>query len=251
MKVSIITVTYNSDATLQHTIDSIAYQDYPDIEYIIVDGNSTDKTVSIIQDNSAIVSLWISEPDTGLYDAMNKGIRMATGDIVGIINSDDFYHRVDAISQIVQAFEDSGEQSVYTDIRFVNPDNLDKTVRYYNSKRFSLRKLKRGIMPAHPTFFTYRKNFEKFGYYRTDYKIAADFELLVRFLHKHKLGHHYLPIDLMKMRTGGLSTKSWKSNYIINQENYRACKENGLDTNYLLLYSRYFKKLLEFFPALF
>lgn len=251
MKVSIITVTYNSAATLQDTIDSIAYQDYPKIEYIIVDGNSSDTSVSIIESNSDIVSLWVSEPDKGLYDAMNKGIKMATGDIVGIINSDDFYHRSDAISQIVQAFQDSGKQSVYTDIRFVNPDDLDKTVRYYNSKRFKLKKFKKGIMPAHPTFFTYRENFEKYGYYRTDYKIAADFELLVRFLYKNKLGHHYLPIDLMKMRTGGLSTKSWKSNFVINQENYRACKENGLDTNYFLLYSRYFKKLIEFFPSLF
>jgi len=235
---------------LQNTIDSLAIQDYPNIEYIIVDGNSTDDTLSIIQSNTDVVSKWISEPDTGLYDAMNKGIKMATGDVVGIINSDDFYHRADAISQIVKAFEESGKESVYTDIRFVNPDNLNKTVRYYNSKRFKLHKFKRGIMPAHPTFFTYRENFEKFGYYRTDYKIAADFELLVRFLHKHKLGHHYLPIDMMKMRTGGLSTKSWKSIYIINQENYRACEENGIDTNFLWLYSRYFRKLLEFLPGL-
>lgn len=251
MKVSIITVSYNSSATLQHTIDSLAIQDYPKIEYIIIDGNSKDGTQEIIRANPDVVSCWISEPDKGLYDAMNKGIKMATGDVVGIINSDDFYHRTDAISQIVKAFKDSGKQSVYTDIRFVNPDNLNKTVRYYNSRRFKLHKLKRGIIPAHPTFFTYRENFEKYGYYRTDYKIAADFELLVRFLHKHKLGHHYLPIDLMKMRMGGLSTKSWKSNFIINQENYRACTENGLDTNYLWLYSRYFMKLLEFFPGLY
>ncbi len=251
MKVSIITVSYNSAATLQSTIDSLAIQDYSDIEYIIVDGNSTDGTQDIIRANPDVVTFWISEPDKGLYDAMNKGIKMATGDIVGIINSDDFYHRSDAISQIVQAFGDSGKQSVYTDILFVNPDDLTKTVRYYNSKRFKLHKLSRGIMPAHPTFFTYRDNFEKYGYYRTDYKIAADFELVVRFLYKNKLSHHYLPIDLMKMRTGGLSTKSWKSNFIINQENYRACKENGLQTNYLKLYSRYFRKLLEFIPGLF
>jgi glycosyltransferase involved in cell wall biosynthesis len=251
LKVSIITVSYNSAATLQSTIDSLAIQDYSDIEYIIVDGNSTDGTQDIIRANPDVVTFWISEPDKGLYDAMNKGIKMATGDIVGIINSDDFYHRSDAISQIVQAFGDSGKQSVYTDILFVNPDDLTKTVRYYNSKRFKLHKLSRGIMPAHPTFFTYRDNFEKYGYYRTDYKIAADFELVVRFLYKNKLSHHYLPIDLMKMRTGGLSTKSWKSNFIINQENYRACKENGLQTNYLKLYSRYFRKLLEFIPGLF
>lgn len=251
MKVSIITVTYNSASTLIDTIRSISFQDYPNIEYIVVDGNSTDGTIDIINKNSYAISSWISEPDNGLYEAMNKGLKMATGDIVGIINSDDFYHRSDSISKIVEAFKYSGKDSVYADVEFVDPSNLNKTVRYYSSKRFELSKFKKGIMPAHPTFFTYRQNFEKFGYYKTDYKITADFELLVRFLYKNKLSSHYLPISLMKMRTGGVSTKSWKSNIVINQEDLRACKENGLKTNYFWLYSRYFKKLLEFFPKLF
>lgn len=251
MKVSLITVTYNSSETLQHTIDSVAKQDHSEIEYLIVDGASKDKTVEVIQSNSNVVSKWISESDRGLYDAMNKGIKLVTGDIVGIINSDDFYHRPDAISEVVKAFQESNAQCVYADVRFVSPDNLDKTVRYYHSGRFTPEKFKRGIMPAHPTFFTYRENFEKYGYYKTDYKIAADFELLVRFLLKHRLSYYYLPIDLMKMRTGGLSTKSWKSNWIINQEDLRACKENGLKTNYFWLYSRYFRKVLELFPHLF
>lgn len=251
MKVSLITVTYNSSSTLEDTVNSVNIQDYPDIEYIIVDGNSIDNTVSIIENNIHCVTKWISEPDNGLYDAMNKGLKMATGDIVGIINSDDFYHRPDAISQIVEAFRSSGSDCVYADIEFVDPSNLEKTVRYYSSKRFALSKFKKGIMPAHPTFFTYRENFEKFGYYKTDYKITADFELLVRFLHKYKLSFYYLPISLMKMRTGGLSTKSWKSNIIINKEDLRACRENGLKTNYFWLYSRYFKKILEFFPKIF
>ncbi|MBB6327954.1 glycosyltransferase involved in cell wall biosynthesis [Algoriphagus iocasae] len=251
MKVSIITVTYNSSETVQDTINSIRSQDYPDFEYIIVDGKSSDATVDIINNNLDVISKWISEPDNGLYDAMNKGIKMATGDIVGIINSDDFYHKSDSISQIVEAFENFDTESVYADVIFVDPSNLGKTVRYYSSKRFALSKFRKGIMPAHPTFFTYRRNFEKYGYYKTDYKITADFELLVRFLYKYKLSSHYLPIPLMKMRTGGLSTKSWKSNIIINQEDLRACKENGLKTNYFWLYSRYFKKLLEYFPKLF
>ncbi|MGM0945470.1 MAG: glycosyltransferase family 2 protein [Bacteroidota bacterium] len=251
MKVSIITVTYNSAATLKDTIESVASQDYPNIEYIIVDGNSKDGTLDIIRSYNGTVSKWLSEPDKGLYDAMNKGIQMASGDVVGIINSDDFYHRTDAISQVVNAFQEFRVDSVYADVRFVRPDNLDKTVRYYSSQSFSLESFKIGRMPAHPTFFTYRKNFEKYGYYRTDYKIAADFELLVRFLYREKLSYFYLPIDLMKMRTGGLSTKSWKSNVIINQEDLRACKENGLDTNYFWLYSRYFQKLLEYLPGLF
>jgi len=251
LKVSLITVTYNSASTLQHTIDSIAEQNYSDIEYIIVDGNSTDETVSIIQSNSQIVSKWISEPDKGLYDAMNKGIQMATGDVVGIINSDDFYHRTDAISQIVNAFQEFGSQCVYADVRFVKSDNLDKTVRYYSSKRFNLGAFSWGFMPAHPTFYTFRINFEKFGGYKTDYRIAADFELLVRFLYKHKLSYHYLDLDLLKMRLGGVSTASLKSTWIINQEDLRACRENGLKTNYFRLYSRYFRKILEYSPKLF
>lgn len=251
MKVSIITVTYNSASTLEDTIRSVGLQNYPDIEYIIIDGGSTDSTLDIILKHDVVVTKWISEPDKGLYDAMNKGINMATGDIVGIINSDDFYHRPDSISHMVNAFIEFKTQCVYADLRFVNPDNLDKTVRYYRSGRFAPHKFRRGLMPAHPTFFTYLENFKKYGLYKTDYKIAADFELLVRFLYKYQLSYYYLPIDLMKMRTGGLSTKSWKSNFIINQEDLRACRENGLDTNYFYLYSRYFKKIPEFFPHLF
>ncbi|WP_100627178.1 glycosyltransferase family 2 protein [Algoriphagus formosus] len=250
MKVSLITVTYNSASTLQHTIDSIAEQYYSNIEYIIVDGNSSDETVSIIESNSHIVSKWISEPDKGLYDAMNKGIQMATGDIVGIINSDDFYHRPDALSRVVEGFSDPDVDCVFADIRFVSPEDLEKTVRYYSSKRFNLGAFSWGFMPAHPTFFTYRKNFEKFGGYKTDYKIAADFELLVRFLYKHQLSYRYLNFDLMKMRLGGVSTASLKSTWIINQEDLRACRENGLKTNYIRLYSRYFRKFLEYIPLL-
>lgn len=251
MKVSIITVTYNSAATLADTIRSVGMQDYPDIEYLIIDGGSKDNTLDVIRSFQGIVTNWISEPDKGLYDAINKGIKMSSGDIVGIIHSDDFYHRSDSISQIVNAFQEFGTQCVYGDIRFVNPNNLEKTVRYYHSGRFSVKKLKRGIIPAHPTFFTYKKNFRTNGYYKTDYKIAADFELLVRFLHTHQLSYYYLPIDLLKMRTGGLSTRSWKSTWIINQEDLRACMENGIKTNYFWLYSRYFKKVLEFLPSIF
>lgn len=250
MKVSIITVTYNSVATLQHTIDSICFQDYPDLEYIVVDGNSTDGTTEVIIKNQSIISKWISEPDSGLYDAMNKGIKMATGDLVGIINSDDFYHTSNAISKIVAGFEDSKTECVFADIRFVATDDLDKTIRYYSSKRFNLGAFTWGFMPAHPTFFTFRKNYEKFGYYKTNYKIAADFELLVRFLYKYKLRYKYLDFDLMKMRLGGVSTASLKSTWIINQEDLRACRENGLKTNYIRLYSRYFRKLMEYIPLL-
>ncbi|GGZ15448.1 glycosyl transferase [Echinicola pacifica] len=250
MKVSLITACYNSAATLQDTIDSVTRQLYDDIEYIIVDGGSTDGTLDIIRANEGRVDQWISEPDNGLYDAMNKGIRLATGDIVGIINSDDFYHRDDAISKVVECFHTSGKDSVYADVRFVSPENLEKTVRYYSSKKFHHNLFKKGVMPAHPTFFTYHKFFEEFGYYRTDYRIAADFELLLRFLYKNHLSYEYLPLDILKMRTGGVSTQYLKNNWTINQENLRACRHNGVYTNYLHLYSRYFNKVLEFVPAM-
>ncbi|WP_268035266.1 glycosyltransferase family 2 protein [Algoriphagus sp. PAP.12] len=250
MKVSLITVSFNSGSTLRDTICSVANQDYPEIEYIIIDGNSTDNTLEIIKEYENVVSKWISEDDYGLYDAMNKGLKMASGDIVGIINSDDFYHRPDALSKIVEGFSDPKIECVFADIRFVNSIDLDKTVRYYSSKRFNLGSFSWGFMPAHPTFFTYRRNFEKFGGYKTEYRIAADFELLVRFLYKYRLSYQYLNFDLMKMRLGGVSTASLKSTWIINQEDLRACRENGLKTNYLRLYSRYFRKFLEYIPLL-
>lgn len=248
MKFSLITVTFNSEATLRDTLQTVLAQSYPDIEYIVVDGASKDGTVSIIKEVGPRFDgrmHWISEPDKGLYDAMNKGIRMATGDVVGIINSDDFYHRTDVIEQVVKAFQDKEVQAVYGDVRFVNPDNLDKTVRYYSSKNFSIGRFRYGFMPAHPTFFTYRKYFDEFGYYKTDYKIAADYELLIRFLYVHRLKAKYLPLDFMKMRTGGASTASVKSNILLNKEIVRACKENGIWTCMPLLFLKYFIKVFE------
>lgn len=248
MKISIITVTFNSGKTLHDTIQAILSQSYSDIEYILVDGLSKDDTVSVIKRYESQFNgrmRWISEPDKGLYDAMNKGIRMATGDIVGIINSDDFYHRPDVIDKVAEAFQEDGIEAVYGDVRFVNPDNLDKTVRYYSSKNFFPKLFRYGFMPAHPTFFTYRRNFEEFGYYKTDYKIAADYELLIRFLYTHKLKSKYLPLDFMKMRMGGASTASIKSNILLNKEIVRACRENGIWTCMPLLFLKYFIKIFE------
>ncbi len=248
MKISLITVTFNSARTLRDTIQSVLSQTYPDIEYIIVDGCSQDKTVDIIKEYEPLFHgrlKWISEKDKGLYDAMNKGIRMATGDIIGIINSDDFYHRRDIIMKVTEAFKNSDIRAVYGDVRFVNPQNLDKTVRYYSSKRFTPEMFRFGFMPAHPTFFTYRKYFEEFGYYKTDYKIAADYELLIRFLYVHQLKSKYLPFDFMKMRTGGTSTAAIRSNILLNKEIVRACKENGIWTCMPLLFLKYLVKVFE------
>jgi glycosyltransferase involved in cell wall biosynthesis len=245
LKVSIITVTYNSAATLAHTIQSVRDQDHPDIEYIIVDGNSVDGTQAVIKENQDIVHRWISEQDKGLYDAMNKGIKMASGDIVGILHSDDFYNRKDSISQIVTTFQRIDTQSVFADLAYVNPSDLNKIVRNFSSKRFSISRFKFGFMPAHPTFFTYRVNFEKYRYYKLDYNICADFELLLRFLLIHKLSFTYLPINLLTMRTGGASTKSFQNNMVISKEMIKACKENGINTNYFLISFRFIFKIFE------
>ena len=248
MKSSLITVTFNSDRTLCDTIQSVISQHFTNIEYIIVDGSSQDNTIEIIKKYEPLFQgrlKWISEKDNGLYDAMNKGIHMATGDIVGIINSDDFYHRNDVITKVVEAFDNTDTQVVYGDVRFVNPKNLDKTVRYYSSKNFAPHLFRYGFMPAHPTFFTYRKYFEEFGYYKTDYKIAADYELLIRFLYVRQLKSKYLPFDFMKMRTGGTSTASVKSNILLNKEIVRACRENGIWTCLPLLCLKYAVKVFE------
>ena len=250
MTCSLITTTFNSGKTLEDTIQSVFSQSYLNIEYIIIDGLSEDNTIDIIRKYEPLFRgrlKWISEKDNGLYDAMNKGIRMATGDIVGIINSDDFYHRRDTISKVAEAFQNKEIQAVYGDVRFVNPDNLDKTVRYYSSRNFSPSRFRYGFMPAHPTFFTYRKYFEEFGFYKTDYHIAADYELLIRFLYTHQLKAKYLSQDFMKMRTGGASTASIKSNILLNKEIVRACSENEIWTCMPLLFLKYFIKVFELF----
>lgn len=227
MRISLITVAYNSAGTLRDTFESVLAQKFSDFEYIVVDGASRDGTLDLIREYElkfAGKMRWVSEPDKGLYDAMNKGIALARGDIVGILNGDDFYHRADIFQKLDAAFSDPEVDAVFGDVRFVRPGNLEKTVRYYSSKNFRTWRFRFGWMPAHPTFFTFRKNFERFGGYRTDFKIAADFELLLRFLALHKLRFKYLPLDFMKMRTGGVSTRGLKSNWTLNREIVCACR---------------------------
>ena len=250
MKISLITVTFNSASTLRDTFDSVLKQEYVNYEYIVVDGGSKDTTVDLIKEYEPLFNgrmRWISERDNGMYDGINKGIRMATGDVVGISNSDDFYHRTDIFNIIADAFDDRSIQAIYGDVRFVNPDNLQKTVRYYDSSSFKPSKFRWGWMPAHPSFFTYRENFERYGYYKEDYKIAADYELLIRHLYVNKVPYKYLPVDFLMMRTGGKSTSGLKSTIVLNKEIVRACRENGLWTTLPMLYLKYFVKIKELF----
>lgn len=249
MKISIITVTFNSATTVRDTIESVLKQNYKDYEYLVIDGGSKDNTVDIIKEYEPKFGgrmKWISEKDKGMYDGINKGIRMASGDVVGIINSDDFYHRTDVFEIINKSFEENkGIQAIYGDVRFVYPDNLEKTVRYYSSKNWRPWRFRFGFMPAHPTFFTYKENFEKYGYYQYDYHIAADYELLIRHFYTNKVPAKYVPLDFMKMRTGGRSTNGWKANVLLNKEIVRACKENGIWTCMPILFLKYFIKVFE------
>ena len=249
MKVSLITVSFNSASTITDTIESIHAQDYDDIEYIIVDGASKDNTVEIIKSFGSKIDKWISEPDKGIYDAMNKAIRMATGEVVGILNSDDFYSATNIVSQVASAFHDSSMDAVFGDLVFVDPNNLKKIVRKYSSAKWHPEKFARGFMPAHPTFFVRRKYYEQIGLFKTDYKIAADYELLIRFLYVHKLKYKYLPINMVTMRKGGVSSNGILSNIILNDEIIRGCRENGIPTNVFKVYPKYFTKLFELFNS--
>ncbi len=249
MKISLVTVTFNSAATICDTIESVLKQKYADYEYLVIDGGSQDGTIDIIKEYEPKFGgrmRWVSEKDKGMYDGINKGIRMATGDVVGIINSDDFYHRTDIFAVVTDAFTQNKEiEAIYGDVRFVKPDNLERTVRYYSSKHWKPWRFRYGFMPAHPTFFTYRENFERYGYYQIDYRIAADYELLIRHLYTNRVPAKYIPVDFMKMRTGGRSTNGLKANVLLNKEIVRACKENGIYTNLPLLFMKYFIKVFE------
>ena len=248
MKVSLITVSYNSASTIRDTIESVLSQDYPDIEYIIVDGDSKDATKDIIQSYGSGVTKFLSEPDKGIYDAMNKGIKLATGDVIGMINSDDFYSSSNIISKVAETFSADQTDAIFGDLVFVAPDNLERVVRRYSSRRWNPSKFARGFMPAHPTFFVRRKYYDQFGLFKTDYKIAADYELLIRFLYVHRLNYKYLPLNMVTMRTGGVSSNGLQSNITLNEEIIRGCRENGISTNHVKVYSKYFKKVLELLP---
>lgn len=250
MKISIITACYNSAATIADTLNSVAAQDYPDIEHICVDGLSSDNTMAIIR-SFPHVARSVSEKDRGLYDAINKGIEMATGDVVGILNSDDFFPENHIISSIAAAFAHTGADAVYGNVAFVRPGKLHKIVRLYSSAKFTPKKFAYGYMPAHPSFYLKKDCYREFGLYQHDYKIAADYELLMRMIYTHKISYHFLDKIFVYMRTGGVSNQTLKSRYILNKEIVRACKENGVNTNMALLSLKYLRKMGEYIKPVF
>jgi glycosyltransferase involved in cell wall biosynthesis len=245
MKVSIITVTYNSEKTLPDTIKSVFDQTYTNIEYIVIDADSTDTTKEIVRQCDREIK-FISEPDDGIQDAYNKGINIATGDVIAILNSDDVYFDNRVIENVVREFKEKNVDSVYADLIFVKRNNFDKTVRYYDSSYFNPQKFVYGLMPAHPTFFVKKYIYEKYGVFRTDLKISADFDLLIRFLYTHKISYSYMQEVLVKMRLGGVST-TFSSIWINNIEQLQACRDNDINTNIFKIFLKYPIKILGFF----
>lgn len=248
MKISIITATYNSASTVKITFDSVLAQTYKDIEYIVIDGLSKDNTVDIIKEYEPKFNgrmRWVSEKDKGLYDAMNKGIAMATGDVVGILNSDDFYTSNDILQVVANNMSASGVDAVYGDIHFVNDENLDKCVRYYSSRIFCRRLMRYGFMPAHPSFYCKREVYTKYGAFNTKYKIGADFESLLRYIFVNRINTKYIKRDFVTMRTGGASTNGIGSRWQIMKDHLKALKDNGIYSNTLLLCLRYPYKVYE------
>ena len=245
--ISIITVVFNGVATLEDTIRSVLQQSYANIEYIIVDGGSSDGTLEIIRKYDAQLSRWQSEPDTGIYDAMNKGITLASGDYVGMLNADDFFASPQAVQKIVERLVADNLDAVFSQLDVIAADNPLRVLRRYRVSRFDTFMLRMGVMPPHPTFYCRKSCYEKMGAspYRTDYRIAADFELLLRMLLTQNISWGYIPETMVKMRAGGISSGSYKSRLLLNREIIRACRQNNLYTNVWLLLFKIPLRLLE------
>lgn len=249
MKISIITATYNSGKTVGDTLKSVLAQTYHDYELLVVDGASKDNTLEVVKKMEPLFEgrmRYISEPDKGIYDAMNKGIRMATGDIIGILNSDDFYTSDDALACIAWTLEKEKVDAVYGDIHYVDDEELKKCVRYYSSKPFRRWMMRLGFMPAHPSFYCRKEVYEKYGAFDAEnYRVAADFENLLRLIFVNKIKTHYINKDFVTMRTGGASSSGLESHKRIMRDHLKALKKNGVYSNIFLLGLRYLYKIGE------
>ena len=245
MKVSVITVCFNSATTIERAIKSVADQEWPMIEHIVIDGDSTDGTKAIIQRFSSRLAYVVSERDAGIYDAMNKGLDHASGDIVCFLNADDYYAHPQVLSRVVTQMREHELDVMMGDVCFFHEDDLSRIVRRYRSDRFNPSRLAWGWMPAHPALFLSRAVAERVGRFKTDYKIAGDFEYIVRIFQESSLKYRHFPEVLVLMQTGGASTSGLRSKILLNREVLRACSENGLRTNMLKILAKYPAKILE------
>lgn len=243
MKISVVTSCFNSAKHVGQTLQSVANQTYKDVEHVLVDGGSTDNTVEIIGQFPHVTN-WISEPDKGIYDGLNKGVNRATGDVIGFVHSDDYLKSDDVLEQIANFFQSNPEVSaVYGDIVFVNEE--EEVIRYYSSKNWSLKKMTIGKMPAHPSFYARKEVYDRYQF-NLEYKIAADFDHILRVALDNEFKLAYLPLVTTAMRLGGASTDGIKSNLKINKEILAICKANGVKSNYLKIYSKYPSRIMEF-----
>lgn len=246
LKVSIITVTYNSARFLSDCIQSVQMQNYQDIEHIIVDGKSTDGTVAIIKKFENRIASWVSEPDKGMYDAINKGIAMATGDVIGILNSDDILDNDHVIYHIVEEFLASQKEAVFGDLEYVAQNDTDKVFRVWKGQPFNRNRFRYGWMPAHPTFYIKRNLIEKYGGYENHYYTAADYEFMARYLFRHKVSASYLPQLFVRMRVGGASNINLKQRLRANRRDYLAMRINKIPFAFLVSVLKPLLKLHQF-----
>jgi glycosyltransferase involved in cell wall biosynthesis len=246
MKISIVTVAFNSARTIADTLRSVAAQSHPDIEHIIIDGGSSDGTQEIVKRLARPGSTFVSEADKGIYDAMNKGVRLASGSVIGFLNSDDRFSDVDVVARIVAAMRSGDLDAVFADVAFVRGSDSTKVIRRFNSDRFNPGRLAWGWMPAHPTFYLRKEVFQNAGLFKTNYKIAGDFEFVARAMYSGKLRYCHFPEVWVEMRTGGVSTGGIRNTILLNREVARACRENSIPTNWFKLLSKYPFKLMEY-----
>ncbi len=248
MKISIITITYNSEQTVEDTIQSVVSQDFPDIEYIIVDGLSKDGTLGVVNAYTKYINKIISEKDKGLYDALNKGIKAASGDVIGLLHSDDVYADTNVISKVAQQFAANPEvEGVYADLVFVDRNDTNRVLRTWKAGAFEPDAFKKGWMPPHPTFFVKKSVYDRFGGFNLDLKLSADYELMLRFIHKHGIKISYLPETIVKMRMGGISNTSFFVKLKANIEDKLAWRMNDLKPGLFTTLRKPLHKLKQYF----
>ena len=245
MKVSVITVCYNSAKTLERTLKSVAEQDWPNIEHIVIDGMSSDGTTIILDAYKQQLAYVISEPDLGIYDAMNKGLHVAIGDVIAFLNADDLYASSKVLSQVVNKMMEQKLDALMGDVGIFNENTPNRLVRRYRSNQFTPERLAWGWMPAHPALFLRKEVVNRVGKFKTDYAIAGDFEFIVRVFYGQNINYQHLSEILVLMQNGGVSAAGLKAKVVLNKEVLRACLENGLQTNMIKILSKYPAKLLE------
>lgn len=247
MKISIITVVYNAEQYIEDCIESVIRQTHQDIEYIVIDGGSTDGTLQVVRKYNQYITHLVSEKDNGLYDAINKGIKLATGDVVGTLNADDVLVSKNIIAAVAAVFSrNSGLEAVYGDLNYVSANNTNEVIRSWKSRQADVNDIADGWMPAHPTLYIKKELFAKYGYYALDFGTAADYDLILRYFYTNKLKAQYIPVLMVNMRLGGLSNRSISSLWKAMKFDYKALKRNRVPNALLVLLNKKLSKLNQF-----